>query len=267
MATQPVLSRHNSAKPSHYNKASKKYDAFNEENSRTINQTVESILKKYGAKTVLDLTCGTGSQVFWLAQRGYEVTGADINSNMLKIARSKARAEKSHVKLLKGDMRTIKVGAFDAVITIFNAIGHLTKPDFEKAIKNIHGNLKNEGLYVFDINNLTYLMEGDHITDLTIDWQKTIDAVKVRTIQYSTIDTDGVLASYTTCYFQKNFDKPKIFKSAQTLQVYTAHHLKEMLRRNGFEVLAQCGIDGTELNEYKTDRILTVAQKQESKSC
>lgn len=255
------LLSHNTAKPSHYNKASSKYDAFNEENSRTINQTVESILKKYGVKTVLDLTCGTGSQVFWLARHGYEVTGADINPNMLKIARSKAKAEKSGVKLLKGDMRTIKVGSFDAVITIFNAIGHLTKSDFEKAMQNIRMNLKNGGLYVFDINNLAYLMESDHITNLTIDWQKTIDATKVRAIQYSTIDADGILASYTTSYVQKDFDKPKIFKGAQTLQVYTAQRLKEMLRRNGFEVLTQCGIDGAKFIEHKTDRILTVAQK------
>lgn len=32
-------------------------------------------------------------------------------------------------------MRTSHVGEFDAVITIFNAIGHLTKTDFEKTLQ------------------------------------------------------------------------------------------------------------------------------------
>lgn len=48
---------HKSAKPSHYNKEAKSYDAFNEASSKPINQLIETILKKHGVKTVLDLTC------------------------------------------------------------------------------------------------------------------------------------------------------------------------------------------------------------------
>jgi ubiquinone/menaquinone biosynthesis C-methylase UbiE len=227
-----------------------------------INHTIENILKKHKVKTILDLTCGTGSQVFWLAKRGYEVVGSDFNVNMLNIAKDKARKEKLRVKLLKGDMRTIKVGQFDAVITIFNAVGHLTNGDFEKAMRNIHDNLKDGGLYIFDIYNLSYLMEDNHITDLTIDWQKVVDTTKIRVIQYSTIDKDGILASYTIEYAQKDSDKPKVSKSRQTLQVYTAKQLKEMLQRNGFKVVGQRGIDGSTFNQRTTDRILTIAKKQ-----
>ena len=256
------LLSHYSAKPSHYNKEAEHYDAFSEKNSELTNQVIEKILKKYRVKTVLDFTCGTGSQVFWLAKRGYEVIGSDINSNMLKIARGKARKEKLDVKLLKGDMRTMKVGKFDAVITIFNAVGHLTKLDFEKAMRNVHENLNNGGLYVFDIFNLSYLTKDNNITNLTIDCQKITDNTKIREIQYSTIDEDGILASYTISYVQKNSNKPKISRSAQTLQVYTAKQLKEMLQRNGFKVLRQCGIDGSRFAESKTECIITIAKKQ-----
>lgn len=253
---------HHSAKASHYNQASEHYDAFNEKNSQLINQLVENILKKYGVKTVLDLTCGTGSQVFWLTKRGYVVVGSDINTSMLKIAKKKAQKEKLDIAFLKGDMRTSTLGTFDAVITIFNAIGHLTKSDFEKALQNIHANLKVGGLYIFDINNLSYLMKDNHITNLTIDWQEITGDSKIREIQYSTIDNDGILASYTTSYVQTGSSKPKISKSAQTLQVYTAQQLKEMLHRNGFKVLHQCDIDGSKFAENKSERIVTVAQKQ-----
>lgn len=256
------LLSHNSAKPSHYNKAAESYDAFNEENRKLINHTIENILKKYRVKTVLDLTCGTGSQVFWLAKRGYEVIGSDINAKMLRIARSKARKEKLDIKFLQGDMRTIQINEFDAVITIFNAIGHLTKLDFEKAMRNIHKNLKDGGLYIFDINNLSYLMKDNNITTLTIDWQKIADNTKIRKIQYSTIDKDGILASYTLSYEQKGSKKTRVSRNAQTLQVYTAKQLKQMLHRNGFKVLDQCGIDGSQFVESETDYILTIAQKQ-----
>ncbi len=253
---------HTSAKPSHYNEEAKHYDAFTEKNSKPINHLIENILKKYKVKTVLDLTCGTGSQVFWLAKRGYQVIGSDINSSMLKIAKSKARKEKLDVKFLKGDMRSIKVGKFDAVISIFNAVGHLTKIDFEKAMQNIHENLKDDGLYIFDIFNLSYLIKDNYITNLTFDRQEITGNMTIREIQYSTIDKDGILASYTTFFVQTGSTKAKISRSAQTLQVYTAEQLREMLHRNGFKVLRQCGIDGSRFAKNKTDRIVTIAKKQ-----
>ena len=194
---------HTSAKPSHYDFAAAHYDGFNEKNSKPINQLIDRILKKYGTKSVLDLTCGTGSQVFWLAKRGYEVVGADINSKMLAVAKCKARETKLPVKLLLGDIRNLEVGKFDAVVSIFNAVGHLTKVDFEKAIRNIRNNLKIGGLYVFDIFNLNYLSEHDHIKKLTIDWQQVSGRTTCREIQYSTIDKNGTLASYTTSHVQK----------------------------------------------------------------
>lgn len=252
---------HKSAKPSHYNKEAKYYDKFNEKNSVLINQKLEKILKKYKAKTVCDLTCGTGSQVFWLAKRGYEVVGSDINSKMLTIAKNKAKKEKLHVKFIQGDMRTIKAGKFDAVLTIFNAIGHLTKPDFEKAMRNIHETLNDNGLYVFDIFNLNYLLKNNNITKLTIDWQKKSGNNAVREIQYSTISNDGILASYDIYHEQIGSNKPKISNAFQTLQVYSAKQLKMMLQKNGFKVLKQCNINGSKFSDSKSDRILTVCKK------
>lgn len=249
--------------PGWYNKDSEHYDTFNEDtaNSRTTNSTIEKILKKYKVSTVFDLTCGTGSQVFWLAKRGYKVTGSDISTGMLKIAKSKASIEKRSIKLLQGDMRTIKVGKFDAAITIFNAIGHLTKAGFEKAMRNVHKNLNDGGIYVFDIFNLSYLMNNDNITKLSIEWVRTIGNTKLREIQHSIIANKGVLISYTTNYVQKGSGKPKMSKSIGTLQLYTAKELREMLVRNGFKVLGQYGINGSKFSERKTERILTIAKK------
>ena len=252
---------HQTAKPSHYNKESESYDAFNEARSAVINSTIEKILKKYNVNTVLDLTCGTGSQVFWLTEQGFTVVGSDINEKMLKIAKEKAKKEKLDLQFIKGDMRTIHVDEFDAVITIFNAIGHLTKTDFKKTLQNVHGNLKKDGLYIFDIANLNYFLKGDNITDLTVDWLTTTDDTRFRDIQYSTINIDGILAFYTTSIVQKGSEMPKVSKSAQTLQIYTAKQLQEMLDKNGFKVLEQCGIDGSKFIEDRTDRILTIAQK------
>ena len=252
---------HTSAKPSHYDKESKHYDSFNDENSKTINRTIEKILKQNQVNTVLDLTCGTGSQVFWLAKRGFVVEGYDINSKMITIANRKAKNANFNIGFKKGDMRTTKAGKFDAVVTIFNAVGHLTKNDFEKAMRNIHANLNDKGLYIFDIFNLNYLLDSDNITKLTIDFQKKSGKVTAREIQYSTITHDGVLASYDIYHEQTGVGKPKMSTAFQTLQVYNVKQLKEMLKRNGFKVLRQCNVDGKKFHDKKSERVLMVAQR------
>ncbi|MBX9977737.1 MAG: class I SAM-dependent methyltransferase [Alphaproteobacteria bacterium] len=253
-------------RPDWYNGASNHYDLLHEETdiSKITNATIEKILKQYGVKTVLDLTCGTGSQVFYLAKMGYRVTGSDISQGMLSIAEDKARAFNgvAPIKLLLGDMRTIKVGTFNAAITIFNAIGHLTKAGFEKAMRNISGNLREGGLYVFDIFNLNYLIHGDNITKLSIEWLRSSGNTKHRHIQHSIINDQGILTSYTTNYVQEGSEKPKRYTSIGTLQCYTAIKLCEMLKRNGFEVLGQYGMDGMPFSELETERLLTVARKR-----
>lgn len=247
--------------PLEYKKLSKYFDALGSSSPNSVNQSIEKILKKYKVKTVLDLTCGTGSQVLWLAKHGYKVTGSDFSPNLLKIAKSKVRKEKINVKLLIGDMRTTQAGRFDAVITIFNAVGHLNKADFNKAMKNIYRNLHKGGLYVFDIFNLSS-MNNKVLAGMSMDTTKTVDSTKIRHIQYSKLaKKNGHLISYDHFSLQANSNKPKIFKAKFALQIYTAKELREMLARNGFTVLGQYGMDGSKFSEKKTKEILTVAKK------
>lgn len=246
-----------------YNDESGHYDAFHEnsENARITNTSVERILKKYKAKTVLDMTCGTGSQVFWLAERGYKVTGSDITPAMLKIAKQKAKQKKLDIDLIHGDMRSLHVGEFDAVISIFNAVGHLTKSGFERAMRNIQKNLRDGGIYVFDIINLSFLAQDANIIKLSYENIWTSGNTRLRELQHSIVDKKGVLISYTTTYETKNNGKTKVSESVITLQLYTANELKEMLARNGFKVLEQYDIDGSKFSDKNSERILIVARK------
>jgi len=247
--------------PLQYSKLSEYYDLLSQDADDSKNRAIEKILQEHKVKTVLDLTCGTGSQVFWLAECGYHVTGADLSPALLEIARNKTQKEKIDVKFIEGDMRTVQVGEYDAVITIFNAIGHLTKADFEKAMRNVHANLKDNGLYIFDIFNLD-AMTDDAVKNLAMDIEKTVNDTKIRDVQYSELDSDnGRLTSYDEFSIQEGSNQPQIYKGQFTLQIYMANELREMLSRNGFKTLGQYAIDGSEFLEKKTESILTVAKK------
>lgn len=107
-------------------------------------------------------------------------------------------------------------------------------------------------------------MKDNNITNLTIDWQKKSETNTVREIQYSTISDNGILTPYNIYHEQRGSNKPKISTAFQTLQVYSAKQLKEMLQKNGFKVIHQCNADGSKFSQSKSDRILTVCRKVEN---
>jgi len=257
------MKRKNLGLPSEYKKEPQYFDAWNiNETTEFKNSVIEKILKQYHVKTVLDMTCGTGSQVFFLIKHGYQVTGSDFSPELLKIARKKASDQNIDVTFIDGDMRTLKVGQFDAVITIFNAIGHVTKTGFEKTVKNIYKNLKSGGIYVFDIFNLNALPDGP-VDFFTLDKTKIVNDAKIHNIQHSTLDKKhGLLTSINNDTIQIGSGKPKKSQNKFTLQIYTVTELTDMLEKTGFEVLKFYDMDGSKFIENKSISILMVAQKK-----
>ncbi len=253
--------KHTTASACHYDKEADSYDTFNEQNTVQINVFLENLFVKHNIRTIADFTCGTGAQLFYLTEKGFIVTGSDINEKMIAIAKKKAGEKKIEVSLYLGDMRTIYLGTFDAAITIFNAIGHLTVSDFEHTLQNMHQQLHLGGLYVFDIFNLDYLLKDDNITRLTIDWLKKVDNKIIREIQYSTITSEGVLASYDLYFEQITGQEISVTQAVQTLQVYSAKQLQDICQKNGFKVIVQCDTNGNPFDACTSQRIITVAQK------
>lgn len=239
----------------------KKYPEYFDSGSDATNTVMEKLLSEQNVRIVLDMTCGTGSQVFHLIKRGYNVTGADFSPGLLAIARARARKDKTRVRFIAGDMRTLQVGVFDAVVTIDSAVGHLTKAGFEKSMRNIRRNLKAGGLYVFDIFNLS-AMTNKVVANFAMYWSRKSGDTRCHYVQCSTIDRQqGLLTSYDNYVFQKGAGKPQTLKSKFSLQLYTAKELRDMLAKNGFDTLVQCGTDGSNFVGGKTTRILTVARR------
>ncbi|MFI5412619.1 MAG: class I SAM-dependent methyltransferase [Candidatus Micrarchaeales archaeon] len=225
---------------------------------KTTNPVIHKILKKHNVKNVLDLTCGTGAQVFWLAKRGYKVVGSDLSSVSINVAKKMAKENKMKIRFLYGDMRNIKVGKFDAVISMFNAVGHLSKSDFEKAMRNVCRNLNDSGLYLFDIINAKS-MELNHDVDNTTK----INDLMIHKIQLCRIDgrTGVMTMDEVYCKWRDHKDLEVSKQVRWTMQTYTAEWLKDMLARNGFRVIGQYALDGSKFSKKKSKAILTLAQK------
>ena len=75
---------------------------------------------KPGARTLLDVACGTGAHLEHLA-RHYEAEGLDLSPEMLAIARERLPTTELH----EADMADFELGRrFDAVVCLFSSIGY-----------------------------------------------------------------------------------------------------------------------------------------------
>jgi 2-polyprenyl-3-methyl-5-hydroxy-6-metoxy-1,4-benzoquinol methylase len=248
--------------PLEYKKLPEFFDAHNiNDDTKSKNIALEKLLKKYKVKTVFDITCGTGSQVFFLHKKGYKVIGSDLCHQLIKIANKKSKDEKLNLKFLQGDMRKVHLGEFDGVISMFNAIGHLSKNDFVKSIKNIANNLKPNGIYIFDILNIEALND-EIVANFFVSKSKKIANKFLHSIQCSTIDkVNSLLTSYDVHVLQIGAEKPINFKNKFSLKIYNQRELNQILEACGFEVVEQCDIDGSIFIPKKSLSILTVAKR------
>jgi SAM-dependent methyltransferase len=100
-----------------------------------------------GARTLLDVACGTGAHLEIL-RRWYEVEGIDLSPEMLEVARARLRDVPLHV----ADMRTLDLGrTFDAVTCLFSAIGYVTDPaEMRSTIQRLANHVAPGGVLIVD---------------------------------------------------------------------------------------------------------------------
>lgn len=123
-------------------------------------ESVYKLLKKYIPKTnkgtyrILDVATGPGRLAFYLEKHlpAADITGVDINDNMLEKARRFAQENKSKVKFVTGDIYKLPFtdNQFDAVVGLRFSM-HI--PPIDKVIREFSRILKKDGVLIFDIFN------------------------------------------------------------------------------------------------------------------
>ena len=108
-------------------------------------------LGKDTSHSILDCSCGTGLQLLGLAIEGYNVTGTDISSKSLAVAKKQARELGVKVSLHVADMRLLPLSfskTFDVVLACGSLPHLLQKNDLNKCLRSIHSVLSPGGFFI-----------------------------------------------------------------------------------------------------------------------
>jgi len=125
---------------------------------------VEQSVQRYAVSgsCLLDLACGTGSAAILLTARGFTVTGVDLSSDMLKLAREKVAGAGVKVDFRQQDMARLDIaGPFDVVTCLYDSLNHLLDPkELVATFQGVVGVLAPGGIFIFDVNT-AYCMEKE----------------------------------------------------------------------------------------------------------
>lgn len=155
--------------------------------------------RRPGARTLLDVGCGTGRHLSHLAER-YEVAGVDLNPDLLTVARERLPA----VPFEEADMVTFDLGRrFDVVCCLFSSIAYVrTLDNMRQAVARMARHLAPGGLLLIEpwFSMETYwrgTITANHVddADLKIAWMyvsEERDRVSVLDIHYLVGTTSGV---------------------------------------------------------------------------
>lgn len=218
---------------------------------------IKKLFLKRGAR-ILDVPCGQGRHSIEFAKRGFRTTGVDYSPTLLAVARQKAGENRVFPRLIKGDMRFIKLwGRFDAIVVLGNSFGYFDDTENEKVIANLSGLLKKNGRLVLDLSNLAGMLKTAQTKERhTKRVKKEGGIVEIR--EESLFDPLRLVKTLRWTVSENN--KKETMRAR--LRFYTFPEISSMLAQHKLRVIRTFGSFDGKPYGFETPRLIIVARKR-----
>ncbi len=201
---------------------------------------------------VLDLCCGVGRHSLELARRGFGVTGVDRNTEYLKEAKQRAKAEGLPVGFVRSDMREFcRPGAFDGAINMFTSFGYFQdRRDDQKVAQNLYRSLGPKGILLIETMGKEVLARIFRPRDWYEQSGYLVLEERKVSPDWSRIESRWILIKGTR---RQEF--------TISLRLYSACELRDLLKGVGFRrVEIYGGLSGMPY-DHQANRLVIVAKK------
>lgn len=233
---------------------SKEYlDAYhhrNELEARTLIKLIISETEIPKSASVLDAACGSGRHSIEFAKLGFNVTGFDLSTTLLNIAKEKSEIENLNIIFLNGDFRTITFNnKFDLLANLFTSFGYFDndKENF-RFIRYAPKILNTNGFFVFDYFNAEFLRKN-----IVSDSEKEVNGKLIK--EKRNMDESRVVKTITIS------DSNMVKEFKESVAVYTPGRIIDEFSKAGFLLKKSFGTyEGSQFNEVNSPRFIGIFQ-------
>lgn len=199
----------------------------------------EIIREQWGEATrsILDVSCGIGTQSIGLALLGYEVTASDLSPGNVERARAEAKQRGPSIPFSVCDMRDCHDhhgGGYDVVISAGNAIPHLLDDeDILKALRQMRACLRPGGGCLITMRQYDHEPRG---TNLFHPFGVREEGDR-RIIVFQVWDFDGPIYDFAMYFVAEHLASGEITVNVARSRYYaiSPDHLATLMSRAGFD--------------------------------
>jgi SAM-dependent methyltransferase len=132
------------------------YDAYTAEMdygrwASVIDEKIRAYLP--GARSLIDLACGTGRMTLPLYEKGYQVIGMDASESMLMRAQEKAAAKRYKIPFFEQRLEAFSFARPVDVVTVINdGLNYLDDAALHQFFDRVESGIKSGGLLIVDLS-------------------------------------------------------------------------------------------------------------------
>lgn len=192
------------------------------------------------ADTVLDVSCGIGTQALGLARLGYQVTASDLSPKAIARAKQEAARRSLSIDFSVADMReasTLHTRQFHVVLSADNSVPHLfTDDDILTAFQSFYRCTLPGGGCIITVRDY----EKENVVNSTAITYGLRNHDGVRYFVFQTRDPDGRFLDIAMFFVEDiSSDTPKTHVMRGRYYAVTIPRLMQLLERAGFVDVAR----------------------------
>ncbi|EHJ00194.1 Methyltransferase type 12 [Clostridium sp. DL-VIII] len=204
----------------------------------------------------LDLACGTGNVAVRVAKYFKNIYAVDLSDDMLNIAFDKFKKNKVKAKVIRQDMSELNLNRkFNLITSVLDSTNYITEDeDLFDYFSSVYEHLKDDGLFIFDINSYYKLSTvlGNNIytyssEEIFYTWENSFE--------------DDVLNMFLTFFVKSENDLYEKFEEEHFERAYTEEYIEEALKKCKFNIINKFEGYSDENVKENSERILYVVTK------
>ncbi len=231
-----------------------------EERTKREGEGIIDLLKLKEGSNVVDVPCGYGRHSIYLASKGHNVTGLDIDKEHLEKAVIDSSNKDVKVNFLERDMRNIGedlYGKYDALVNMFYSFGFFEKEeDNVQTMKEFYSALKEGGQMLIHTDVSPEMIKNQ--TTQTDAVRVLPDGNKLVILEMYNAENKRMEGSWETTDGIGRVIHPRSFYS---VRIYTKDEFVDMAKNCGFKDVNVYGSFKGEKFDYNSKEMIVVGKK------